>query len=112
MKIHTVVLKRQRALLPSLPSRVAIQVYGRYERSVSKLHVTQLIHLSEILDFAPDDLLFAAAPHPWGKTPEEAEKRRRLVKSIEDLPSDTLDTVLTLMNAILHIQGSVARSTK
>ncbi|SDN95994.1 helix-turn-helix transcriptional regulator [Ensifer sp. YR511] len=90
---------------------LAEQVYGRYERSVSKLHVTQLIHLSEILGFAPDDLLFAAAPHLWGETPEEASKRRRLIKLIEDLPGDTLNTVLTLMEAILRIQQSVEPSS-
>jgi transcriptional regulator with XRE-family HTH domain len=80
------------------------QVYGRYERSVSKLHVTQMIHLSELLDMSPLDLLFAAAPHLWGGTVEEAEERHRLIKLAEGLPRDTLKTVLTLLEAIGDLQ--------
>lgn len=53
-------------------------VYGRYERAFSRMTVTRMIHLCELLGFMPIDMLYEAAPHLWGKTPEEAEDRKTL----------------------------------
>ncbi|TDW28124.1 helix-turn-helix protein [Rhizobium azibense] len=82
------------------------QVYGRYERGESKMHVTRLVHLSELLDFSPFDLLFAAAPHLWGKSKEEAELRHRLMKHIEELPLDKAKLLLGVVEAFLSNQRS------
>ncbi|WP_117196063.1 helix-turn-helix domain-containing protein [Rhizobium terrae] len=80
------------------------EVYGRYERGVTKLHATQVLHLCEVLRIFPDDLLFDAAPHLWGETPDEAQKRRRITKMIQELPADTLDTIATILDSIFKIQ--------
>ncbi len=45
---------------------LSIPVYGRYERAFSKMTVTRMIHLCEILGFMPIDMIFEAAPHLWG----------------------------------------------
>ena len=47
---------------------LSTQVFGRYEKAISKLHVTRLVHLSEVLGFHPMELVYAAAPHLFGKT--------------------------------------------
>jgi transcriptional regulator with XRE-family HTH domain len=80
------------------------EVYGRYERGVTKLHATQVLHLCEVLRVFPDDLLFDAAPHLWGETPDEAQKRRRIAKMIQELPADTLDTIATILDSIFQLQ--------
>src|SRR4051812_48529616 len=38
---------------------LSMQVYGRYERAFSKMHVTRMIHLCEILGFMPMEMLFS-----------------------------------------------------
>ena len=82
------------------------QVYGRYERSSSKMQVSRLIHLSEILGTSPLGLLFAAAPHLWGKTPEEADLRFRMMKLLEELPPDTMASIVKLLETVSVLQGS------
>lgn len=80
-------------------------VYGRYERAVTKLHATQILHLCEILDIFPDDLLFDAAPHLWGDTPQEARDRRRITKMIQALPTETFQTISSILDAIVALQN-------
>lgn len=76
------------------------QVYGRYERGESKLNLTRLIQLSELLDFSPFDLVFAAAPYRFGSTQEDAEQRQRLVAIVETLPGDAVVALLSLVKAM------------
>lgn len=82
------------------------QVYGRYERSSSKMQVSRLIHLSEILGVSPLGLLFATAPHLWGKTPEEADTRFRMMKLLEELPPATMSSLVKLLESVSVLQGS------
>ena len=56
------------------------QVYGRYERADSKLNVTRLVHLSEILGFEPIEMIYAAAPYLFGQTPNQAQNRIALMR--------------------------------
>ncbi|RWJ21185.1 MAG: XRE family transcriptional regulator [Mesorhizobium sp.] len=76
---------------------LSVTVYGRYERSESRMTVPRLIHLCEIMGFVPLDMLFDTAPHLWGKTPEEAEERRTLTRLIERLPPDTMRDLIRLL---------------
>ena len=46
---------------------LSVPVYGRYERAFSRMTVTRIIHLGELLGFTPMDMLFEAAPHLWGR---------------------------------------------
>lgn len=82
------------------------QVYGRYERGESKLNVTRLVHLSEILDCSPLDVVLAAAPHRFGDTQHEADRRRQLLKIVEALPSDAVDSLLSLVDAMTKLNRS------
>lgn len=82
------------------------QVYGRYERAITKLHASQVLHLCEILGIYPDDLLFDAAPHLWGASEEEAHERRRISKMIQSLSPSTLRTVATILDSIFALQKS------
>jgi len=81
------------------------QVYGRYERSSSKMTVSRLIHLSEVLGVSPLTMLFAAAPHLWGDDQQEAESRFRMMKLLEDLPAETLASVVTLLETVAVLQA-------
>ena len=73
-------------------------VFGRYEKAISKLHVTRLIHLSEVLGFHPMELVYAAAPHLFGKTPQQAEDEMKLAKLIWKLPPSTVGTLIKLVD--------------
>ena len=76
---------------------LSVSVYGRYERSLSRMTVPRLIHLCEIMGFMPLDMIYDTAPHLWGKTPEEAEDRRTLTKLVEQLPHDTMRDLIRLL---------------
>jgi len=76
---------------------LSVSVYGRYERAESRMTVPRLIHLCELMGFMPIEMIFEAAPHLWGKTPEEAEERRTLTRLIERLPPDTTRDLIRLL---------------
>lgn len=80
------------------------QVYGRYERNEAKMHVVRLIHLSEVLDFSPIDVIMAVAPYRFGKTRAEADKRRKLIKVVESLPADAVESLLGLVDAMSKLR--------
>jgi transcriptional regulator with XRE-family HTH domain len=83
------------------------QVYGRYERNSSKMTVSRLIHLSEVLGVSPLSMLFSTAPHLWGKSEVEAERRFRIMKLLEDLPAETMASVTTLLETVAVLQAKV-----
>lgn len=85
------------------------QVYGRYERNSSKMHVSRLIHLSEVLGVSPLTMLFSAAPHLWGTTKEEADTRFRMIKFLEDLPFETMSSIVTLLETVSVLQNGAAK---
>lgn len=88
---------------------LSVSVYGRYERAESRMTVPRLIHLCELMGFMPIDMIFEAAPHLWGKTPEEAEERRTLTRLIELLPPDaTRDLIRLLKRMTPGEQGAEA----
>ena len=84
---------------------LSTQVFGRYEKAISKLHVTRLVHLSEILGFHPMELVYAAAPHLFGKTQEEAADQIKLAKLIWTLPPSTISTLVRLVDEMHAISG-------
>lgn len=73
------------------------QIYGRYERAFSKLTVTRLIHLAEILGFSPIEMLYAAAPHLFGDGQEEADDKVKLMLRILTMPASTTHSLLRLI---------------
>lgn len=79
---------------------ISAQVYGRYERAESKLNVTRLVHLSELLGFAPIEMVYAAAPHLFGKTLKEAENRITLMRLMSRLRPEAVDSLLTLVREL------------
>lgn len=87
-------------------------VYGRYERAFSKLHVTRMIHICEVLGFMPIDMLFAAAPHLWGENEQEAKDRVELAKLVSDLPHSTTRDLLSLVKKMAELQNQVDASSK
>jgi len=80
-------------------------VFGRYEKAVSKLNVTRLVHLSEVLGFHPMELVYAAAPHLFGKSPQEAEDQMKLAKLIWKLPHSTVSTLVKLVDEMHAISA-------
>jgi transcriptional regulator with XRE-family HTH domain len=85
------------------------QVYGRYERGESRLTVTRLVQLSELLDFSPLDIVLAAAPHRLGDTQAASDQRRQLIKTIETMPDGVISAVLSLIDAIIKAQHPKAQ---
>lgn len=90
---------------------LSTQVFGRYEKAISKLHVTRLVHLSEVLGFHPMELIYAAAPHLFGKTPEEAADQIALAKLIWTLPHSTVSTLVKLVDE-MHAISSAGTAQK
>lgn len=82
------------------------QVYGRYERGEANLSVTRLLHLAEILDFSPVDVISAAAPHVMGKTVQEADLRCRLIEALGQLPLEKAKLLLDIAETFLTTQPS------
>lgn len=76
------------------------QVYGRYERADSKFNVTRLVHLSEVLGFFPIEMIYAAAPHLFGRTPTEAENRIKLMRLMSRMRPEAVDSLLTLVGVL------------
>lgn len=62
-------------------------IFARHERAFSKLTLTRLIHLAEILGFSPIELLCAAAPHLFGDSREEADDKVKLMLRILKMPA-------------------------
>lgn len=84
------------------------QVYGRYERGESRLTVSRLIHLSEVLDFSPLDVVFAAAPQKFGNSKEASGQRQQLIKVIEALPDDVINSLSSVIEALARVQPSTS----
>eukprot|EP01035_Chromulina_nebulosa_P044098 gene44098-59710_t len=75
-------------------------VYQRYEKGNTRFTVARAIHLLELLDLAPIDYVYAAAPHLFGKTQQEAKLRKELIDRIMGLDTET---VSDLSRVIAHI---------
>lgn len=83
---------------------LSMQVYGRYERAFSKMHVTRMIHLCEILGFMPMEMLFSTAPHLWGETLEEARDNMELAQLVVSLPHATKRDLLALVRKMVDLE--------
>ncbi|WP_236761724.1 helix-turn-helix domain-containing protein [Agrobacterium tumefaciens] len=83
-------------------------VYARYENAVSSMTVTRLIHLCELLDLDPDDLVFALAPHLYGPSSEEGEDRLELLSLSRTLSPDAAHDLLQLVKRIAPHSGGSA----
>ncbi len=79
---------------------LATPVYGRYERGEVRLNIGRAIHLCEILGIKPDELLYEAAPHLWGDTPESAHERHELEKIVNLLPDDVVRNLLSIVRSL------------
>ncbi|WFU92050.1 helix-turn-helix transcriptional regulator (plasmid) [Rhizobium sp. CC1099] len=73
------------------------QVYGRYENKVSRLTVGRLIHLCEVLDATPEEIIAPAAPHLWGGTKDQAELILTCIKKLRSFDEETLRDVFSLL---------------
>lgn len=76
------------------------EIYARHERAGAKLRVTRLIHLAELLDFSPIEALYAAAPHLFGESRQEAEVKLKLVMRMLNLPASTAEHLLMLVEEL------------
>ena len=76
------------------------QVFARYERAISKMHVTRLVHLSEILGFSPLEMIHAAAPHLFGATQQEADDKMALISRMLKMPAPTSSALLNLVEEL------------
>ena len=75
-------------------------IVARYERAFSKLQATRLIHLCEILDCSPIEMIHAAAPHFFGKSREEADTKLKLMLRILDMPASTASGLLNMIEGL------------
>ncbi|MFU0505752.1 helix-turn-helix transcriptional regulator [Pseudaminobacter sp. NGMCC 1.201702] len=87
------------------------QVYGRYERADSKLNVTRLVHLCEILGFEPTEMIYAAAPHLFGDTPKAARDRLDLLRLVSRMRPEAVESLLLLVSELSGESGYAARNT-
>ncbi|MBP1848326.1 transcriptional regulator with XRE-family HTH domain [Rhizobium petrolearium] len=87
-------------------------VYGRYERAFSKMTVTRMIHLCELLGFTPMDMIFDAAPHLWGRTEEEARDRLTIAHLLRNIPTDTLRDLIRILTKLApeDVEKSASKS--
>lgn len=76
------------------------EIYARHERAGAKLRVTRLLHLAELLNFSPVEAVYAAAPHMFGESAEEAEVKMKLIRRMLDLPSSTAQHLLMIIEEL------------
>ncbi|AYG70451.1 helix-turn-helix transcriptional regulator [Rhizobium sp. CCGE531] len=76
------------------------QVYGRYENKISRLTVCRLIHLCEVLDATPEEIIAPAAPHLWGGTEAKAVLLLASIEKLRTLDEETLRDVFSLLGRI------------
>lgn len=76
------------------------EIYARHERAGAKLRVTRLLHLAELLDFSPVEAVYAAAPHLFGDSREEAGVKMKLIMRMLDLPSSTAQHLLMMIEEL------------
>ncbi len=80
-------------------------IFARYERAFSKLQATRLIHLCEILDCSPVEMIHAAAPHLFGETRKEADDKLKLMLRILDMPASTASSLLSMIVGLVGEDG-------
>ncbi|WP_173514155.1 helix-turn-helix domain-containing protein [Sinorhizobium psoraleae] len=76
------------------------RVYERYENNVSRLTVSRLVHLCEVLGASPEEMLSPAAPHLWGKTDTAAALLLASIEKLRTFDEETLRDVLSLLSRI------------
>ncbi|PDS61821.1 transcriptional regulator [Rhizobium anhuiense] len=76
------------------------RVYERYENNVSRLTVSRLVHLCEVLGASPEEMLSPAAPHLWGKTDTAAALLLTSIEKLRTFDEETLRDVLSLLSRI------------
>ncbi|WP_064697147.1 helix-turn-helix domain-containing protein [Rhizobium aegyptiacum] len=77
------------------------QVYNRYENAVSRLTVSRLLHICEVLQISPVEILYPVAPHLWGEAESEAEVRKSIIDKLELFDGPTLTAILGFLQ---HLQ--------
>lgn len=75
-------------------------VYARYERGVSKLRLTQLVQISDVLNFPAIQVLYDTAPYQWGATPEEARMTFELQRMIQELPAEAKRSLVDVVRLL------------
>lgn len=76
-------------------------IFARYERAFSKLQATRLIHLCEILDCSPIEMIHAAAPHLFGESRREADDKLKLMLLILNMPPSTASSLLSMIEGLV-----------
>ncbi|WP_080582731.1 helix-turn-helix domain-containing protein, partial [Sinorhizobium fredii] len=71
-------------------------VYSRYETTISRLTVSRLIHLCEVLGAIPEEILAPTAPHLWGETRTKAVLMVACVEKLRGFDEEILQDVLNL----------------
>ncbi len=64
------------------------------------MNVTRLVHLAEIFDLAPAEMLYVAAPHLFGETPKEAANRMALMRLVMRMRPEAVNSLLTLVGEL------------
>lgn len=73
------------------------QVYNRYENAVSKLTISRLLQVCEVLDISPLEILYPVAPHLWGRDLPEAETRKATIEKLDEFDGLTLNAILAFL---------------
>ncbi|MBP2238800.1 transcriptional regulator with XRE-family HTH domain [Sinorhizobium kostiense] len=75
-------------------------VYARYEGSVSRLTVSRLIHLCEVLGASPEELLAPAALHLSGENQTKVNLLLARIDKLRGFDEETLQDVFSLLNRL------------
>lgn len=75
-------------------------VYQRFEKGNTRFTIARAIHLIELLGGSPIGFLYAAAPHLFGKSEDEAALRKSLIDKILSLEAGA---VADLSRVVAHI---------
>lgn len=82
-----------------LASQLGMKETGvrRHETGKTKLSVSRLIQLCEVLDANPVEVLCSVAPHLFGRTDESALQMTTMIKILSRLNEDALTSVFKVI---------------
>ncbi|GEM_PF-4959914 len=101
-KIGTALLELRndrRMFRTQLASRLGMKETGvrRHETGKTRLSVSRLIELCEVLDANPIEILYPVAPHLFGRTGEEAVQMVAMIKILSRLNEETLTSIFKVI---------------
>lgn len=107
------VLRSERGMFRTqLASLLGMKETGvrRHETGKTKLSVSRLIQLCEVLDANPVEVLYSAAPHLFGRTEEGAAQMMTMIKILSRLDEEAMTSIFKVIRDFEPYVGDAGKN--